>query len=110
MNETGLTAAVEALNKEDDGTKHTGVIFKEIAEKGRVSFYELESAVEEKSGEYERAEIKDEDKRAETKKEIQKTVEVLKKRKWIGELVLPDEELNVYYLTAEGSLAADDDY
>jgi hypothetical protein len=101
MNTSGLVAAVKALDNEDDGTKHTGVIFKEIAEKGRVNYYELESAVEEKSGEHKRAEIKE---------EIQKTVEVLKKRKWIGELVLPDDELNVYYLTAEGSLAADDDY
>ena len=66
--------------------------------------------VEEKSGEHTITDHADPRQRAAIKQEIHESVEVLKKQKLIGELVLPNDELNVYYLTAEGSLAADDDY
>jgi hypothetical protein len=102
MNRTGLRAAAAALDKESD-TDCSGAIFKKIARDRRVNYYELENV-------YRNIVRKENLERDEIKIEIRKTLDILKQRKWIGELTLPNDELNVFYLTAEGSLAADDDY
>ena len=103
MNRSGLKAAATALDKEISDADCSGAIFTKIARERRVNYYELENVYRSNS----QREDMDRD---EIKTEIRKTVDALKQRKWIGELTLPNDEMNVFYLTAEGSLAADDDY
>jgi hypothetical protein len=93
--------AVE-MNNEANGPSFSEAIFERIATNRRVNYYDLVDVYQAVFG--------DGHDRDEVRTEIRNTIDILKQKKWVGELTLPNDELSVFYLTAEGSLAADDDY
>lgn len=79
------------------------IIFSEITENRRVNYYQLEDALRKSNGHSKMT-------HNEMKQLIREKVENLKELRWIGEIVSSNDELSIFYITADGSIASDDRY